>query len=168
MQHLDTTTNKKGTSMASNPTNPCPHAASATGVIGQTHDARVTDVTATTTTTTTQPPPVVTVTTGGSGGGLTAVLLSGALLAAIVGAVVNTLLVRRNTMLEERARVRTMLAETYAAYAQYKEFPFAVRRRRADQPGEERVRLSEALKEVQARLSYYQAWTARRSTMTPA
>ncbi len=37
--------------------------------------------------------------------------------------------------------------------------PYAIRRRRSDVPGEERVRLSEELRGIQARLSYHMSWT---------
>ncbi|CAI7979107.1 conserved hypothetical protein [Frankia sp. Hr75.2] len=103
-----------------------------------------------------------------SGGDFTTVVLSAVVFAALVTGIVNTVLARRSTRLEERARVRTTLAEAYQAYAAYKEFPYAIRRRRADQPAEERIRLSESLREVQARISYYQAWTQAESPETGA
>jgi hypothetical protein len=96
---------------------------------------------------------------------LTAVL-SGAVVAAVLTSWVNTSLARRGTRLEERARVRATLAEAYQAYSDYKEFPYAIRRRRADQPAEERIRISEAVRQVQSRLSYYQAWTVAESPAT--
>ncbi|WP_156077561.1 hypothetical protein [Saccharothrix sp. NRRL B-16314] len=43
----------------------------------------------------------------------------------------------------KRNTVRTTFAEALAAYSSYMEFPYAIRCRRADAPGEERVRLSE-------------------------
>jgi len=89
--------------------------------------------------------------------------LSGAVIAAVVGAAVNVGLARRKSREEERARLRTMFAEALEAVAQYKEFPYAIRRRRADQPAEERVRLSEELRGIQARISYYLAWTKMES-----
>lgn len=103
-----------------------------------------------------------------SGGDFTAAVLSAVVFAALVTGIVNTVLARRSTRLEERARVRTTLAEAYQAYAAYKEFPYAIRRRRADQAAEERIRLSESLREVQARISYYQAWTQAESPETGA
>ena len=99
----------------------------------------------------------------GISGLLLAGLVSGAVIAAVVGALVNTALARRKSLEEERARVRTVFAEAFEAVAAYKEFPYAIRRRRADQPPEERVRLSEALREVQTRLTYYVAWTQAES-----
>jgi hypothetical protein len=88
--------------------------------------------------------------------------------AAIVSSWVNTALARRATRLEERARVRSTLAEAFQAYADYKEFPYAIRRRRGDQLSEERVRLSEEVRRVQSRLSYYEAWTLAESPETVA
>lgn len=96
-------------------------------------------------------------------GGLISVFLTGAVVAAAVGAVVNIALARRKSLEEERARVRSTFAEAFQAVAEYKEFPYAIRRRRGDQPEEERVRLSEGLREVQARLSYYLVWTKAES-----
>jgi hypothetical protein len=103
-----------------------------------------------------------------TGGALTAAALSGAVVAAVVSGWINTVLARRTTRLEERARVRSTLAEAYQAYADYKEFPYAIRRRRADQPAEERIRLSEEVLRTQSRLSYYQAWTVAESRETGA
>jgi hypothetical protein len=94
---------------------------------------------------------------------LVSVFISGAVIAAIVGAAVNIALARRKSLEEERARVRTTFAEALQAVAEYKEFPYAIRRRRADAASEERVRLSEALRTVQAKLSYYTAWTKAES-----
>jgi hypothetical protein len=95
------------------------------------------------------------------------VFLSGAVIAAViaafVGATVNVALARRKSLEEERARVRTTFAEALQAVAEYKEFPYAIRRRRGDDAAAERVRLSEALREVQAKLSYYTAWTKAES-----
>jgi gas vesicle protein len=96
-------------------------------------------------------------------GDLVSVFITGAVIAAIVGAIVNVVLARRKSLEEERARVRTTFAEAFQAVAEYKEFPYAIRRRRHDEPEAERVRLSEALRAVQAKLSYYSAWTKAES-----
>ena len=124
----------------------------------------------TTTTTSSTPTPVSpgTAPPGTSSGTLAAAVLSGVVVAAVVSGWVNAALARRATRLEERSRVRSTLAEAYQAYADYKEFPYAIRRRRADQLGEERVRLSEEVRRVQSRLSYYQAWTIVESPETGA
>lgn len=120
------------------------------------------------TTTSTATPVPATTAPATSGGGLTAAVLSAAVIAAIVSGAITTALARRTTSLEERARVRTTLAEAYQAYADYKEFPYAIRRRRDDQPGQERVRLSDEVRRVQSRLSFYQAWTRAEDTTTGA
>ncbi len=92
-----------------------------------------------------------------------AAILSGAFLAGLVAAGINILLARRKSREEERNRLRTTFAAAFAAYSAYKEFPYAIRRRRADIPGEERIRLSEALRAIQADLAYHVAWTAAES-----
>ncbi|MFC4003118.1 hypothetical protein ACFS2C_09075 [Prauserella oleivorans] len=94
---------------------------------------------------------------------LVTAVLSGAFLAALITAAINIWLARRRTREEERNRIHTTFAEAFAAYTAYKEFPYAIRRRRADTPGEERIRLSEALREIQASLAYHLAWTAAES-----
>jgi hypothetical protein len=86
-------------------------------------------------------------------------VLTGAVVAAIVGAVVNIALARRRSREEERERVRSTFAEAFQVVAEYKEFPYVIRRRRPDTPEAERIRISEALREVQVRISYYLAWT---------
>lgn len=87
-------------------------------------------------------------------------VLSGAFLAALITAAINLWLSRRKSREEERNRLRHSFAEAFAAYGAYKEFPYAIRRRRADVPAEERIRLSETLREIQANLVYHLAWTA--------
>ncbi len=88
-----------------------------------------------------------------------AALISGSVISALVGALVTTLLARRKSQEEQLARVRVMLAEAFQAVAEYKEFPYAIRRRRHDAASEERVRLSEELRQVQAKLTFYEEWT---------
>jgi hypothetical protein len=94
----------------------------------------------------------------GSTGGISGIVLTSAVVAALIASSVNLWLAKRRSREEERARVRNTLAQAFEAYGCYKEFPYAVRRRRHDQPAQERVRLSEALREIQAQLTYYQAW----------
>jgi hypothetical protein len=96
------------------------------------------------------------------------VVVPAAVAAAVVAATVNVWLARSKGRDEERARVRTLLAEAFQAYANYKEFPYAVRRRDAGRPGEERVRLSEQMCEVQSRLSFFLSWTALESSAVGA
>jgi hypothetical protein len=59
---------------------------------------------------------------------------------------------------EARQRRRESYAKALTAGVAYREFPYAIRRRRDDAPGEERVRLSEALRQVQRELAFYEAW----------
>lgn len=82
----------------------------------------------------------------------TPVLLAGAatLLAALAGHVVNTMRARRDRWREE-------FAEALSAAVTYREFPYAVRRRRHDDLAAERVRLSEAMREVQQSLADHSA-----------
>lgn len=93
------------------------------------------------------------------GGGVPWVLLA----AAITG-LVAVVLAWAKARSEARARWRLLFAEGYQWYAMYKEFPYAVRRRRTTPretaAAEERVRLSEAMREVQAKLDYFRVWTA--------
>ncbi len=110
-----------------------------------------------------KPPPAPEPQSDGSSSLVLAALLSGAVVAALIAAAVNTALARRKSLEEERARVRTVFAEAFEAVSAYKEFPYAIRRRRADAPAEERVRLSEELRKVQTRLTYYLAWTRAES-----
>lgn len=60
-----------------------------------------------------------------------------------------------------RERVRELYAGGWAAVQAYKEMAFAIRRRSIeDRPGE-RVRLSEAMREIQKDVSYYDALIGR-------
>jgi hypothetical protein len=97
----------------------------------------------------------------------TAAVLSGAVVAALLTAAVTACLAvwaaRRKSREEERARQRDLFAGAYEAYAAYKEMPYAVRRRRHDDPAAERIRLSEAVREIQGRLTYHEAWIAAES-----
>lgn len=117
-------------------------------------------VTPTTTTTTTAPAtPPAEVVPAQSNGSSADVFVSGAVIAAVLGAVINVVLARYKDRAEDRARLRTTFAEAFEVAMQYKEFPYAIRRRRADEPAAERVRLSEEMRAVQAKLSYFEVWT---------
>lgn len=87
------------------------------------------------------------------------VLLTSAVVAAGVTFVQNLWLERRRIRELERTRLRQSFAEAFAVYSDYKEFPYAIRRRRLDQPAEERARLSEELRAIQSKVSYYRVWT---------
>src|SRR3954451_5732716 len=90
--------------------------------------------------------------------GVSGLLLSASIIAALITGTINLTLARRRSREEERARVRTTCAEAFRAYSEYREFPNAVIRRDTDRPAEERQRLLEALRQLQARLSFYQTW----------
>ena len=85
-------------------------------------------------------------------------VLSASVIAAATSALVNGILARRKSREEECSRIRTVFAEALEAVAAYKEFPYAIRRRDGTEPGKERVRLSEELRHVQSRLTYYTTW----------
>ena len=95
---------------------------------------------------------------GDSGTSVSGLLLGLLLSGAMVAALVNIVLTRRKSLEEERNRIRTTCAEAFEAVAAYKEFPYAIRRRRPDTPEAERVRLSDELRQIQARLSYFTVW----------
>jgi hypothetical protein len=87
------------------------------------------------------------------------IILTSGVVAAFVTFSQNRWLENRRAQEAERSRLRQSFAEAFAAYADYKEFPYAIRRRRIDQEAEERARLSAELNTIQSRLSYYRAWT---------
>lgn len=62
-------------------------------------------------------------------------------------------------MRQERGRRRELYADALAATMAYREFPYAIRRRRSEDGhrSEERVRISESLREVQREISQFQA-----------
>lgn len=80
-------------------------------------------------------------------------------IAAAVAAAVSLTVWWLTSRRTERLRKREMFADAYAVYANYLEYPYVIRRRRADQPGAERERISGELREVQQKLSFYLAWT---------
>ncbi|MCD0443953.1 hypothetical protein LO763_09990 [Glycomyces sp. A-F 0318] len=86
-------------------------------------------------------------------------ILTSAVIVAFLTGTVNIGLAWRKSRTDERDRVRTVFAEAFAAYAEYREYPYAIRRRNAESPGEERVRISEKVRETQQRLNYYLVWT---------
>jgi hypothetical protein len=54
-------------------------------------------------------------------------------------------------------RQRQAFADAFAAIAEYREYPFIVRRRNPDEPATERRRISSELSEVQAKLNAFKA-----------
>jgi hypothetical protein len=92
-------------------------------------------------------------------------VISSAVIAALLTAAFNSALARRKSLEEERARLRSAFAEAFEVVVRYKEMPYAIRRRRRDEPGAERVRLSEEMRNIQTKLSYYQVWIAGESAV---
>jgi hypothetical protein len=80
-----------------------------------------------------------------------------ALVVGIVAAVIAMLGVWINGLRAERYRRRELYAAALEATYAYREFAYVVRRRRRDAPGEERVRISEGLREIQRDLAKYEA-----------
>ena len=81
--------------------------------------------------------------------------------AVIAGGVSISIFVLTNWWNGERARLtrsREIFSKAFVAIQEYKEFPYVIRRRRADAPEEERIRISSDLRRVQADLAYYSAW----------
>jgi hypothetical protein len=85
--------------------------------------------------------------------------LGAAGISAAVAAAIGLLTLWVAGLRAERARRRDLYAEALAATMAYREFPYAIRRRRgeAEHRSAERVRISEALREVQRDLSQHQA-----------
>jgi hypothetical protein len=79
---------------------------------------------------------------------------------AVVAAVVSVVLTAAvKTWIDSRTRRRERFASAYSVYRSYCEFPYVIRRRRADQPEAERLRISEALRAVQEQVEFHRAWT---------
>lgn len=84
--------------------------------------------------------------------------------AAAVSGIVALLTFWAAGVRQERSRRQQLYADAFAALVSYREFPYVVRRRRApamdsdEIAAEERVRISEALREVQKDLAFATAW----------
>jgi hypothetical protein len=101
---------------------------------------------------------VSTAANSGGGEGLKVVIPLIAAAIALCG-VLLTLIV--NGYRANRERRRELFAGGWAAVQSYKEMAFAVRRRNLDDPAGERVRLSEALREIQRDISFHEAMIGR-------
>lgn len=77
---------------------------------------------------------------------------------AYIGLLGTLLTIAVNGYKARTARKREQFAEALSTVLEYWEFPYVVRRRRHDQPEAERVRISEAMRDVQRRLAFHQAW----------
>jgi hypothetical protein len=80
-----------------------------------------------------------------------------ALIVGIVAAIVAMLGVWINGLRAERQRRRELYADALEATYAYREFAYVVRRRNPDNQAEERIRISEALREIQRDLKKYEA-----------
>jgi hypothetical protein len=80
-----------------------------------------------------------------------------AVIVGVAAAVVALIGVWINGLRQERHRRRELYADALEATYAYREFAYVVRRRRSDVPGEERVRISESLREIQRDLAKYEA-----------
>ena len=89
--------------------------------------------------------------------GLGASLLTDVVIAALVAGIVSLVTVSMEHERARRDRLREQYADAFRAYASYREFPYVVRRR-TDDGCAERVRISEAFRDVQERLTFWQAW----------
>jgi hypothetical protein len=87
----------------------------------------------------------------------TTTLLTSAVVSAIVAGIVALATFALGGRRERKDRQRQVFADAYAATAAYREFPFMIRRRNANDDAGERVRLSNALSEVQQQLVQHQA-----------
>lgn len=76
-----------------------------------------------------------------------------ALIGAGTAAIFNLLGIVAIGVRQDRQRRRELYADALEATLAYREFAYAVPRRRFDAPAEERVRISEAMREVQRDLS---------------
>jgi hypothetical protein len=103
-------------------------------------------------------PPIAANTSWPGMAGVSGLLLSASIVAALVTGTINLTLARRRSREEERARVRNTFAEAFKAYSEYREFPNAIARRDATRSAEERQRLFETLRQLDARLAFYRTW----------
>lgn len=87
------------------------------------------------------------------------ILLTSALVVAIVTGLFNWFLAFRRSREEERTRKRELYAQAFATYTEYKEYPYVIRRRNHEKPAEERIRISEQIRQTQERLNFFLAWT---------
>src|SRR5687768_275002 len=96
----------------------------------------------------------------GQGGVVNDTVLA-ALLGGVIGASISGFIALATFVLSARStridRQRQLFASAFEAIVTYREYPFIVRRRRADRAEEERQRISDQLSSLQASLNSYQA-----------
>jgi hypothetical protein len=78
-----------------------------------------------------------------------------AVIVGVVGVISALLGIWINGLRAERLRRREFYSDALEAVLAYQEFAYVVRRRNKDEPGEERVRISEALREIQRDLNRF-------------
>jgi hypothetical protein len=81
---------------------------------------------------------------------------------AVVAAIISAVVVITGLLISGRraevARKRELFAKAFETAVGYREFAYAIKRRRHDEPAAERVRLSEAIRITQQQLAFYTAW----------
>jgi hypothetical protein len=98
-----------------------------------------------------------------SGSGWTTAAIA-TIVAALVSGAISLCTFWAGGVRKEQERRRALHADALAALVSYREFAYVIRRRRAPIPGheeiagEERVRISEALRGVQKEIAYFSAW----------
>src|SRR6476646_12030443 len=95
---------------------------------------------------------------GEGGEGLKVVIPLIAAAVALFGVLLTSIV---NSYRSNRERRRELFAGGWAAIQSYKEMAFAIRRRSSVDPAAERVRLSEALREIQHDISFHEAMIGR-------
>jgi hypothetical protein len=80
-----------------------------------------------------------------------------AVIAAVIAAAAGVFTLWVNGRRARVDRQRVVFADAFAVVAEYREYPYIVRRRRHDDPEGERARINTALSEVQHRLTLYTA-----------
>ncbi|MDZ4063478.1 MAG: hypothetical protein U1E22_02315 [Coriobacteriia bacterium] len=88
---------------------------------------------------------------------LVAFTMSDVVVAALVAGLVSLITIVAEHSRARGDRLRVQYAEAFRAYAAYREFPYVIRRR-CDDSGAERVRISTALQEVQSQLTFFESW----------
>ncbi|MET7712971.1 hypothetical protein [Streptomyces sp. NPDC005407] len=81
-----------------------------------------------------------------------------AVLAALITGFAVSLQWRFGRRAQQQDRKQEVFAAAYESCIEYAEMPYAVRRRRIDAAADERLRLSEQLREIQIKLAKYEAW----------
>ncbi len=87
--------------------------------------------------------------------------MTAALIAAALAFLAHMIVLLINGRRARRERLRELYAGGWAAVQGYKEMAFAIRRRNIEDRAGERVRLSEAMREIQKDISFHEALIGR-------